>query len=87
MIVDQAADALGSVSEDFGHVLRGSPSGLVRPQSAADVAEVVAEAASSGSKLTLRGLGHTSGGQALPLDSIVVDLSQMDGVGPVDLDA
>jgi cytokinin dehydrogenase len=86
VIVEQAADALGSVSEDFGHVLRGSPAGLVRPRSVDDVAQVVEHAVSSGSKLTLRGLGHTAGGQALPLDSIVVDLSQMDGVGPVDFE-
>jgi cytokinin dehydrogenase len=44
----------------------------------------VAKAASSGSKLTLRGAGHSAGGQALPVDSVVVDLSEMHGVGPVD---
>lgn len=86
MIVEQAADALDSVREDFGHVLRGSPAGLVRPRSAEDVAAVVADAVSSGAMLTLRGVGHTAGGQALPLDSIVVDLSEMNGVGLVDLE-
>jgi cytokinin dehydrogenase len=87
VIVEQTADALGSVVEDFGHVLRGSPSGLVRPRSAKDVAEVVANAVSSGSRLTLRGVGHSAGGQALAVDSVVVDLSQMHGVGSVDLES
>jgi cytokinin dehydrogenase len=86
VIVERAADALSSVSEDYGHVLRGSPSGLVRPRSAEDVVEVVTDAVSSGSRLTLRGIGHTAGGQALPVDSVVVDLSKMDRVGPVDLE-
>jgi cytokinin dehydrogenase len=86
VIVEQATDALDSVAEDFGHVLRGSPAGLIRPRSSGDVAEVVAEAASSGSRLTLRGLGHSAGGQALPVNSVVVDLSHMNAVGPVDLE-
>jgi cytokinin dehydrogenase len=86
VIVEQTAEALDSVTEDFGHVLRGSPAGLVRPRSADEVVQAVADAVSSGAKLTLRGLGHTAGGQALPLDSVVVDLSQMEGVGAVDLE-
>ena len=78
--------ALESVSEDFGHVLRGSPAGLACPRTAEEVAEVVTHAVSSGSRLTLRGVGHSAGGQALPADSVVVDLSRMNGVGSVDLE-
>ena len=84
MIVEQTDDALQSVAEDFGHVLRGSPAGRVRARSADEVAAAVAEAVASGSKLTLRGVGHSAGGQALPKESVVLDLSQMNGVGPVD---
>jgi cytokinin dehydrogenase len=76
--------AVAAVAEDFGHVLRGSPAGLVRPRSPAEVAEVVREAVSSGSRLTLRGLGHSAGGQALPSGSVAVDLSGLDAIGPVD---
>jgi cytokinin dehydrogenase len=83
-MVDQTAAALDSVTEDFGHVLRGSPAGLARPRTPEDVADVVREAVSSGSKLTLRGAGHSAGGQALPVDSIVVDLSRLNRVGSVD---
>jgi cytokinin dehydrogenase len=78
--------ALESVSEDFGHVVRGSPAGLACPRTAEEVADVVTNAVSSGSRLTLRGLGHSAGGQALPADSVVVDLSRMNGVGSVDLE-
>jgi FAD/FMN-containing dehydrogenase len=81
----EASDrAVAAVAEDSGHALRGSPAGLVRPRSPAEVAEVVREAASSGSRLTLRGLGHSPGGQALPCGSVVVDLAGLDAIGPVD---
>ena len=86
MVVERAAAALAAVTEDFGHVLRGSPAGIVLPRSAEDVAEAVRDAISSGTKLTLRGVGHSAGGQALPADSVVVDCSRLNGVGPVDLD-
>jgi len=84
MIVERSGEAFEAVTEDFGHVLRGSPAGVVHPRSAEDVAAVVQRAASSGSTLTLRGLGHSAGGQALPIDSLAVDFSEMRGVGSVD---
>jgi FAD/FMN-containing dehydrogenase len=62
MIVEGSADALVLVSEDFGHVLRGSAAGVIRPRSADDVAQAVTRAGSSGWKLTLRGVGHSAGG-------------------------
>src|SRR5215212_4899341 len=65
-------------------MFRGSPAGVVRPRSVEQVLDVVTEAVASGAKLTLRGVGHSAGGQALPVDSVVVDLSEMHAVGPVD---
>ena len=41
--------------------------GVVRPRSPTEVAEVVREAASSGSRLTLRGVGHSADAQTLPV--------------------
>ena len=61
-------------------MLRGSPNGIVRPRSVEDVLEAVTHARSSGTKLTLRGLGHSAGGQALPNDSVVLDLAEMNAV-------
>src|SRR5438034_936356 len=81
MIVERSTEALGSVAEDFGHVFRGAARGMIRPRSPAEVAEAVTDALSTGSKLTLRALGHSAGGQSLPSDSVVVDLSGMGGVG------
>jgi cytokinin dehydrogenase len=84
VIVERSAAALAPVTEDFGHVLRGSTSGIIRPKSAEEVAEAVLHAVSSGWKLTLRGVGHSAGGQALPAGSVVVDFSELNGIEPVD---
>ena len=84
MIIEQSAQALAAVAEDFGHVVRGSPAALIRPQSPGEVAEAVREATASGSRLTLRGQGHSAGGQAVPDGSVVLDLSALNEVGPVD---
>ena len=72
------------VEEDFGHVLSGSTTGIIHPRTPGELADAVRDAVASGSKLTLRGLAHSAGGQALPPGSVVVDLSQMNAVGPID---
>jgi cytokinin dehydrogenase len=79
-LIDYSEDALASVTEDFGHVMRGVPAGVVRPRSAEEVVDVVNEAVKSGYRLTPRGLGHSAGGQALPAESVVVDLSALNAV-------
>jgi len=82
--VDRSDAALSGVSEDFGHVVHGDPFGVITPTSGDEVIEAVHAAISSGWYLTLRGNGHSAGGQAVPRGSIVVDLSRLDRVGPVD---
>lgn len=84
VMVNQPVEAITSVTEDFGHVVRGVPTGIIQPRAPDEMAAAVTEAISSGSKLTLRGLAHSAGGQALPADSVVVDLSRMNAVGVVD---
>ena len=84
MAIDHSSDVVAQVSEDFGHIRKGQPSGVLTPTSSEDVVVAVRDAAAAGSKLTLRGLGHSAGGQAVPTDSVVVDLSRMAAVGPVD---
>ncbi len=85
--IDRSAAALAAVADDFGHVFRGKPLGVIRPTSVREVAQAIGEAKASGSKLTLRGTGHSAGGQSLPVESVVVDLSAMNVVGPVDAEA
>jgi len=85
--IDRSDAALAAVAEDFGHVVRGRPLGVIRPTWPRDVARVVEEANASGLRLTVRGTGHSAGGQSLPADSIVMDLSAMNAVGSVDVEA
>jgi cytokinin dehydrogenase len=84
---DSSDEALAAVAEDFGHVRRGTARGVVRPTSVAEVSEVVRAAASAGSALTVRGTGHSAGGQAVPHDSTVLDLTRVNAVGRIDIEA
>jgi len=72
--------ALGRVACDFGRVVRGEPAGVVRPRSGQEVAALVRDAGSAGGRLTVRGAGHSFGGQSLPARSVVVDMSGLGGV-------
>jgi cytokinin dehydrogenase len=83
---DRSDEALTAAAEDFGHVRRGTPCGVIHATSAAEVGEAVAAAAAAGSAVTVRGTGHSAGGQAVPFDSTVLDLSHLNSVGRVDLE-
>jgi cytokinin dehydrogenase len=77
--------SIESASEDFGHVMRSTPLRVVAPASVDEVVSAVADAAAHGTRLTVRGLGHSCGGQALADRSAVLDTSQLSRVGEVDL--
>jgi cytokinin dehydrogenase len=85
MSVIHEALSIEAASEDFGHVLRSAPLRVVAPASADEVVGVVADAAGHGTRLTVRGLGHSCGGQALADGSAVLDTSQLSRVGEVDV--
>ena len=84
--IDRSDAALVAAAEDFGHVCRGTATGVLYAVSAEDIAEAVTTAASAGSAVTVRGTGHSAGGQAVPHDSMVFDLSRMNSVGDVDVE-
>jgi cytokinin dehydrogenase len=77
--------SIESASEDFGHVMRSAPLRVVAPASADEVVSVVADAAARGTRLTVRGSGHSCGGQALANRSAVLDTSRLSRVGEVDV--
>lgn len=83
MVMTESA-ALDRVAQDFGHVVRGEPVGVVQPRSEQEVAALVRDACAAGERLTVRGAGHSFGGQSLPARSVVVDMSGLDGVEPAD---
>ena len=75
--IDRSDEALAAAAEDFGHVCRGTARGVLYAVSAEDIAEAVTTAAWAGSGVTVRGTGHSAGGQAVPDDSMVFDLSRL----------
>ena len=87
LTTDRSDEALAAAAEDFGHVRHGTSQGVVQPTSVADVAEAVNAAASTGSALTIRGTAHSAGGQAVPYDSTVLDLTRLSSIGRVDIEA
>src|SRR5438046_10597545 len=85
MSVIHEALSIEAASEDFGHVMRSAPLRVVAPRWVEEVVTVVADAATHGIRLTVRGLGHSCGGQTLAERSAVLDTSQLSRVGEVDL--
>jgi cytokinin dehydrogenase len=83
MVMTQS-DALERVAQDFGHVVRGEPVGVAQPRSEQEVATLVRDACAAGGRLTVRGAGHSFGGQSLPARSGVVDMSRLKGVEPAE---
>jgi cytokinin dehydrogenase len=85
-MVGTEREAVGRVAHDFGNLARGEPLGVVQPASEDEVLALVREACSSGERLTVRGVGHSFGGQSLPARSVVLDMSRLNGVEPIDGD-
>lgn len=56
----------------------------MRPQRVADVIEAINAAVAAQSAVTPRAFAHSAGGQALPADSLVVDLTAMSAVSDLD---
>jgi FAD/FMN-containing dehydrogenase len=77
---DTARDAAAT---DFGRLFVRKPAAVVRPSTAADVAETVKFAGRNGLKVSTRGGGHSQSGQSLSND-IVLDMTSLAGVKTVE---
>jgi cytokinin dehydrogenase len=65
---------------DLGGRVRHMPAAVLRPKSVADVVRMVDYANKSGSKITMRGQGHSLYGQAQVDGGIVIDSSTLNAV-------
>ncbi|WP_053720748.1 FAD-binding protein [Saccharothrix sp. NRRL B-16348] len=74
VLVTDAA-ALDWAADDFGHVVRQRPVGVLRTTSADDVAAVVRLARARGLAVVPRAEGHSTGGQAQAAGGIVLDMT------------
>ncbi|WP_246764302.1 FAD-binding protein [Rhizobium leguminosarum] len=72
-----AGDAVTAAAEDFGHLIHRKPQTVLKPASAADIAELMPWAASRGLKVAARGQGHSVFGRAMAEGGVVLDMTSM----------
>ena len=65
---------------DWGRIVVGSPRAVVVPRTTDEVEQVMLFANDRGLPVTLRGIGHSQGGQSVAVDAITLDLSRLDRV-------
>jgi FAD/FMN-containing dehydrogenase len=77
---------LRAASEDFGHIVRRQPRAVLRPRSAADIAEALAWARRHGIEVAPRGLGHSTFGRSLVENGLVIDMTSLAAVHRIERD-
>ena len=77
-------EALRAASVDSGRILVRRPRAVAAPRTARDVLEIVRWANRTGSRVALRGTGHTQAGQSLTDGGVQIDMRGLDGIGPLD---
>lgn len=82
-LLDTRPDVLAEAADDFGHLVRRPPLGVLRPRSAAEVRDALVYAGPRGIPVAARAGGHSLYGQGQAPGGIVLDLSALDAVGPV----
>ncbi|MEU9479795.1 FAD-binding protein [Streptomyces sp. NPDC048191] len=81
--LDTRPQTLRACAQDFGHIVREEPLGVLRPRSAAQIGDLLAYAGPAGIPVSVRGGGHSMYGQGQAGGGIVLDLRAMNEVGPV----
>ncbi|WP_406431376.1 FAD-binding protein [Streptomyces sp. NBC_00631] len=82
-LLDTRPEVLREAAEDFGHLVSAPPLGVVRPRSAAEVRDTLAYAGPRGVPVAARAGGHSMYGQGQARDGIVLDMRDLNAVGPV----
>ncbi|CAA0834974.1 Cytokinin dehydrogenase 3 [Striga hermonthica] len=72
-------DSVASAAGDYGNLIREEPAAVLRPSSAADIADLVrlSNACPSPFPVAARGRGHSVAGQAAAPGGVVVDMSAL----------
>ncbi|GHE06259.1 FAD-binding protein [Streptomyces alanosinicus] len=81
--LDTRPETLHEAAQDFGHLVRAEPLGVLRPRSAAEIAALLEFAGPRGIPVSVRGGGHSMYGQGQAGGGIVLDLRALNRVGPV----
>ncbi|MEU6773708.1 FAD-binding protein [Streptomyces sp. NPDC046759] len=83
LALDTGCETLRGCAEDFGHIVRETPLGVLRPGTAAEIRDLLEFAGPRGVPVSARGGGHSMYGQGQAGGGIVLDLRAMNRVGPV----
>jgi cytokinin dehydrogenase len=70
-------------ADDFGHIVRHLPEGVLLPGSADDVAKTIQWAAARGGRFAPQGRRHSTFGRSQVPNGIVADMSALRSIGPV----
>lgn len=73
-------EELNARSFDFGGMIRRRPGAVAAPRSVEELSDLVRKAARDGTRLAIRGGGHSQGGQCLTAGGLVVDTMHLDGL-------
>ncbi len=75
--------ALDDYGRDFGGLVHGRPSAVLTPGGPQDLAAACRWCAARGLKLAARGTGHSTFGRSQAPGGVVVDMSSMRSIGPL----
>lgn len=80
-------ETVETVSADFGRLVRKTPEAVVAPETPDEVQKAIRFANKEGWTVSTRGEAHSQSGQSLSEGGILLDLSNLNQVGPVEGDA
>ncbi|MEU2926802.1 FAD-binding protein [Streptomyces sp. NPDC007251] len=83
LALDTRPETLAACAQDFGHIVRETPLGVLRPRSAAEIGQLLEFAGPRGIPVGVRGGGHSLYGQGQAGGGIVLDLRALNRIGPV----
>jgi cytokinin dehydrogenase len=81
LLTDEAT--LTGCARDYARVVHRMPSAVLRPASVRDVVEALRFCRDQGLPVAARGRGHSTAGQAQVEGGLVIDMSTLQGIGPV----
>src|SRR3712207_2269431 len=74
---------LTACARDYGRVVQRMPSAVLRPAAVRDVVEALRSCSDQALPVAPRGQGHSTAGQAQVEGGLVIDMSTLDDIGPV----
>ncbi len=80
------APPLGTLLDDASHLDSSHVSEIRSPKTVTEVIKAIRDALSTNRKISLSGIRHSMGGQALGLNTLHLDMTQLDGVRYNDAD-